>query len=82
MSVESEDRVKRIAELIGSQKYQVDSVAVADSLLRRVRWDDVPDIEPLLPRERRWRRILRLRGCARVRRLATFTVRTRPQLSS
>jgi hypothetical protein len=82
MNPRCEDKLQRIAEQIRNQEYQIDPVAVADGLLRRVRWDDVPEIEALMPPVRQRQRILRLRNFLRTRRLVSLTVRTRPQLSS
>lgn len=38
---EPEDRIRRLAEQIASGTYRVDSLAVADEILRRIRMEDV-----------------------------------------
>lgn len=70
MSEQPEHKVRRIAELVHNGEYLVDPSAVADALLRHVRWDDVPELSELTELAQSRRRIVRLRGFLRVRRLA------------
>lgn len=82
MSTQRQDKVQQIAEQMRAQAYCVDPGTVADALLARLRWDDVPDLAELTspPAPRRW--IPRVRFVIRVRRLSLVALRARPRLSA
>jgi hypothetical protein len=71
VSVDCQDKVQGIAELVHGDGYEVDPVAVADAIVRRIVWEDPPDELPLADRTGRPRQTTRLRGLVRVRRLVS-----------
>lgn len=71
VSVYSPDRVQGISELVRSSDYEIDPVAVADAMVRRMVWHEVPDVLSLPADREPEPQPTRLRALVRVRRLAT-----------
>jgi Anti-sigma-28 factor, FlgM len=69
MSIATQDRVREIAEQVQGGQYEVDPAVVAQAIVGRLVWDDVPDLTPPSTGEPRRRQPPRLRGLVRVRRL-------------
>lgn len=69
MSVDTQLRVRELTELVRCGEYEVDPAAVAEAMLSRMVWDDVPDLTADAAPAERPRRPPRLRGLIRVRRL-------------
>jgi hypothetical protein len=82
MSQQHEDRIRSLAERVRNHEYEVDPEAVADAVVRHVRWEDVPDLAALTESARSARRIWRRPRVPRFRRLASLPARIRPQLSA
>jgi hypothetical protein len=81
MSVDCQDRIQDLSELVRSREYRVDPVAVADAILRRIVWEDVPEVavadaEACRPQPPR------LRGLVRVQRLVPAPMTPQARLSA
>jgi hypothetical protein len=82
VSVDCQDKVQALGQLVRSHDYDVDPVAVADAILRRFTWDDLPEAELPTAEAGHDRRPPRLRGVVRVRRLASPVLARRAPLSA
>lgn len=72
MSVDCQDRVQDIGELVRNREYHIDPLAVADAIVRRIVWEDPPSEEmPAVDKASLPYRPPRLRGLVRVRRLVS-----------
>jgi hypothetical protein len=69
MSVASQPKVREITELVGSGEYEVDPVTVAEAMVSRMVWDDIPDLTPWITAGTRRRQQPRLRGVVKLRRV-------------
>ncbi|HEY1522987.1 MAG TPA: hypothetical protein VGF70_08245 [Solirubrobacteraceae bacterium] len=71
MSVYCQEKVQGITELVRGHGYEVDPVAVADAIVRRIVWEDPPP--DVMPADHAGpvRQPTRLRGLVRVRRLVS-----------
>jgi hypothetical protein len=80
--VDCQDNVQAIGQLVRSQDYDIDPVAVADAILRRFTWDDLPGAELATVEAGHDPRPPRLRGLVRVRRLGSPVLARRAPLSA
>ncbi len=69
MSVITQDRAREIAERVQADGYEIDPTVVAQAMISRLVWEDVPDLDRLPRAGAEQRRPPRLRGLVRARRL-------------
>jgi len=71
VSVYCPDRVQGISERVRSSDYEIDPVAVADAIVARMVWQEVPDMASLAADTDPEPHSTRLRALVRVRRLVS-----------
>jgi hypothetical protein len=72
VSVDCQDKVQGISELVRGHGYEVDPIAVADAIVRRIVWEDAPpDVVASADQTGVPHQPTRLRGLVRVRRLVS-----------